>query len=740
MQKIILDISGMHCVSCAGNIEAALRKVPGVVRAQVNFAAEKAFIEFEPKELNVRELIAIIHQAGYKAWLPGAALDKEKERRDKEVSALHTKFLIAIFLSGMLMYISMGQGIGARIPVSLMWHMALVQFVLATGVLLCGYQFFTRGIVSFFKSHRATMDTLVTVGVGSAYLYSVWASVAIWSGSTAFGMNNLYYEVAAFLISFILLGNLLEARTKRKTSQAIKALMGLRPKTAQVIRNGVPQEIAIEELAVGDKVIVKPGGRIPIDGTVIEGHSSVDESMVTGESIPVEKNINDTVIGGTINKSGIVTFKATKVGKDTTLAQIIRLIEEAQGSKAPVEELADKISAVFVPIVFVIAVLAFCAWLFIFGKPFVFALTVFITVLIIACPCALGLATPTAVMVGTGIAARHGILIKNAASLQIAREAESIIFDKTGTLTQGKPRVTDVVSLVPQDEKEILCLAASLEKNSEHPLADAVVNASKEKGIPLRAVTGFESFSGKGVAGTIEGARIVLGNLAFMKEKAVESERVAQELDRLWREGKTVMLLAKDSKLLGLLAVRDTLKEFSKEALLGLKAMGKEVSMITGDNQKTAQAIARELGIDSVFAEVLPQDKVGAIKKLQSQGRRIAFVGDGINDAPALTQADVGIALGSGTDVAIEAGDIILIKDDLRDVVTALFISSYTMKKIKQNLFWAFFYNAVGIPVACGILYPFTGFLLNPILAGGAMALSSVSVVANSLSMKKNFS
>lgn len=735
IQKIILSISGMHCASCAVNIESALKKTQGIISAQVNFALEKAYIEFEPEKLNVQDLIAVIEKSGYKALPPGVSLDREKAIRDKEVRSLKNKFIISIIFSGILMFISMGPCLGLGLHKFIMDNTALLQLLLASGVLICGYQFFTRGFMALAKSHKANMDTLVAIGVGSAYLYSLFVSIAMWLGNKAFTMDNLYYEVAAFLLTFILLGKYLEAITKRKTSEAIKRLWNLRPKTAIVIRDRKEEEIPAEELIVGDIIIVKPGQRIPVDGKVIEGHSSVDESMVTGESLPIEKTVNDTVIGGTINKSGSFKFKAIKVGRETALAQIIKLIEEAQGSKAPVQELADKMAAIFVPTVLAIAFASLFIWLLL-GHSFAFALTTFIAVLIIACPCSLGLATPTAVMVGTGIAAENGIIIKNAASLQIAQEIKAIIFDKTGTLTIGKPRLTDIVSYI-QNEDEILKLAASLEKGSEHPLADAIVDTSQLKGISLLAVEGFESFPGKGIAGKIHGQEILFGNRKLLEGKSIDIRIAGNDLDRLETQGKTVMLLAQNNKLAGLLAVRDTLKEFSQPAIDKLKKLGKKVIMITGDNKRTALAIAKESGIDDVMAEVLPKDKVEEIKKLQGQGLKVAFVGDGINDAPALAQADLGIAIGTGTDVAIESGNIILIKDDLRDVATAIDLSQYAMKKIKQNLFWAFFYNIIGIPVAAGALYPFTGFLLSPIISGAAMAFSSVSVVSNSLLMTR---
>lgn len=735
MEKITLNISGMHCASCAGNIEGALRKIAGVKSARVNFALEKAQVEFEPERIGAQDLISAIEKAGYKAKVPEESPDRERQQREKEVKTLKIKFIISIILAGLLMYVAMGHCIGLSVHAFIIEHMALIQLLLATGVLSCGYQFFTRGFIAVIKSRTANMDTLVALGVGSAYLYSLFVSISIWSGNKHYSANNLYYEVAAFLIAFILLGRYLEAITKRKTSEAIKRLWNLRPKAAMVIRQGKEEEIPVDTLVAGDIVVIKPGERIPVDGKVIEGYSSVDESLVTGESLPVEKNIADTVISGSINKTGSFKFKATRVGKETVLAQIIKLVEEAQMSKAPVEVLADRIAAVFVPSVLIIALASFFIWILL-GKSFIFGLTVFITVLIIACPCTLGLATPTAVMVGTGLAAENGIIIKNAASLQAAHAIKAIIFDKTGTLTIGKPRVTDVIS-TERDENEIVRLAASLEKKSEHPLADAVVAAAQAKGISLIEIQAFESHPGKGISGKVADASVFFGNRALMQEKKIDIQNSGKDLDRLEGEGKTVMFLARDSRIIGLIAVRDTLKEFSKNAIDRLKAMGKKVIMLTGDNKRTALAIAKELGIDKVLAEVLPKDKVDEIKKLQGEGLKAAFVGDGINDAPALTQADLGIAIGSGSDVAIEAGDIILIKDDLRDVVMALDLSRYAMKKIKQNLFFSFFYNSLGIPIAAGLLYPFTGFLLNPMLAGTTMAFSSVSVVSNSLLMRR---
>jgi len=808
-EKAIIGITGMHCSSCVLTIENSLKKVEGVYDAKVNFASEKAHIEYNPNKVTRDELEKAIFRTGYKPirkeWvvsalnlkvigmdnphclsivdgalrsLPGiikkelyvnerariqfdtslltkdriketikalgytpieeeeVTADIEKEAREREIRSLRVKFLISLGLSVPLLYLAMGHHLGLPVSNFILRNMALIQLLLTSPIIIAGYQFYTKGFTSVIKTRTANMDTLVALGTGTAYAYSLFVSVAIWTGNPRYGVQNLYYEVAGVLIAFILLGKWLEAIAKGKTSEAIKKLLGLQPKTAIVIRNGQEKEIPVDEVLVGDLLLVKPGQKIPVDGKVISGHSSVDESMITGESIPVEKMPGDGVIGATVNKTGSFRFGATKVGKDTALAQIIRLVEEAQGSKAPVQELADKISAYFVPAVVLIGIIAFSIWLSV-GQGFVFALTVGISVLIIACPCALGLATPTAVMVGTGIGAQNGILIKSAQSLQLARAINAIVFDKTGTLTKGKPELTDVVGTDTMAEDEILKLAAIAEKNSEHPLGEAVIQGAKARGIDVPEPESFESITGKGVSARYQNRTILLGNRKLMRERNIDLSKLERNLSDLEAQGKTVMIVASDSSALGIVAVADTPKENAKETIKAIKRMGKEVIMITGDNRRTGEAIARQLGMEKVLAEVLPQDKANEIKSLQQQGLKVAMVGDGINDAPALTQADIGIALGTGTDVAIESGDIVLVKDDLRDVVMAMDLSRYTMKKIKQNLFWAFFYNSVGIPVAAGVLYPFTGFLLNPILAGAAMSFSSVSVVSNSLLMKR---
>ncbi|MDD5432559.1 MAG: heavy metal translocating P-type ATPase [Candidatus Omnitrophica bacterium] len=717
-ERLVLNISGMHCASCALNIEEALENAEGVVSAQVNFALNKAYIEFEPEKLKAEKIISIISSSGYKARIPSKSFDKEKEIRDKELKAQKIKFITAFVFSAALMFIPSSQ--------------TFLQFLFATIVLFCGREFFVRGFLAVWKNHRSGMDTLVSLGVGSAYLYSL--SISIFGQQHNKG--HLYYETAAFLLSFILLGKYLEALSKSKTSEAIKKLWDLRPKIAFLVRDGKVVEISASDLVENDIILVKPGERIPVDGIIVEGHSSVDESMISGESVPVEKVIKDSVIGGTINKSGSFKFRATKVGFDTVLAQIIKLVEEAQGSKAPIQVMADKVSAYFVPGVLLIGIATFALWFFL-GFGFIFALTNFISVLIIACPCALGLATPTAVVVATGIGAKNGILIKNAKSLEVAHKINTVVFDKTGTLTKGKPSVTDVISLDFRDAREVLTYAAIAEKHSEHPLAEAVLKAAEEEKLEIPEPEGFNSLTGKGVIARYKNEIILLGNRRLFFERKVDISGIEEKLVALESQSKTAMVVVYKDQILGILGVRDTLKEFSKEAVASLKGLGKNVLMITGDNKTTAEAIAKELNIERVLAEVLPQDKSTQIKKLQEEGLVVAMVGDGINDAPALAQADIGLAIGAGTDVAMESADIVLVKDDLRDVVMAMDLSRYAIKKIKQNLFWAFFYNVISIPIAAGLLYPFFKLQLNPAIAGLAMAFSSVSVVGNSLLMKR---
>jgi Cu+-exporting ATPase len=737
-QTLNLKVVGMDNPHCVGTVDSALKNVKGV-KSRKLFVNERAKIEFDPALTNVERIKKAIADVGYTPIEEIESVDIEKKAREKEIKNWKTRFFISMIFSIPLLYVSMGHHIfGLFLPKFIVENLALVELFLCTPIILAGSQFFIRGTQAVIRTKTANMDTLIAVGTGSAYLYSLVITFFIWSGKGGYKSEDLYYEVAGFLLTFIILGKLLEAISKGKTSEAIKRLLGLQAKTASVIRDGNEIQIPIEEVKVGEIIIVKPGEKIPVDGKIIEGYSSVDESMITGESIPVEKKIGDEIIGAAINKSGSFKFRATKVGKDTVLSQIVLLVEEAQGSKAPIQRLADQISAYFVPTVVGIGILAFLLWFFIVGQPFVFALTVFIAVLIIACPCALGLATPTAVMVGTGLGAENGILIKNAETLQKTHKISTIVFDKTGTLTKGKPEVTDIVPLNGFKEEEILKFSAIAEKRSEHPLAEAILNESKKRGIDVLDPENFSALSGKGVEISFQNKRIVLGNKKLMEDKSIVIDsRMEKEIENKENMGRTVMLLAMDGKMAGIIGVADTLKKYSLEAISYLKNLGKEVVMITGDNRRTGKAIGDQLGIDRVLAEVLPEDKAKEIEKLQKEGKIVAMVGDGINDAPALAQSDVGIAIGTGTDVAIETGDIVLIKDDLRDVVSAIELSSYTMKKIKQNLFWAFFYNTIGIPIAAGILYPFFGFLLNPVIAGAAMAFSSVSVVSNSLSMKR---
>ena len=716
MDKINIGIQGMHCVSCAMNIEKALKSAAGVISVNVNFATEKAYIEYDPRKTNLPELEKAIAKSGYKPV--------RRVSTDEEISRIRIKFFISLFLSLPLMYFSMSGG------------SALVQFLFATPVIVAGADFFRRGLSITALRRSANMDTLISLGVGTAYFYSLFSSMLIWTGGQRNGQAGLYYEIAAFIVTFILLGRLLEAIAKGKASEAIKKLLGLQPKTASVIRDGKELTIPVEEIVTGDIVVVGPGEKIPVDGKVIEGHSSVDESMITGESIPVEKIISSNVTGATINKTGAFKFRATKVGKDTLLAQIIQLVEEAQGSKAPIQQLADKVAAFFVPTVLLIAAVTLIIWLS-SGSSFTFALTAFISVLIIACPCALGLATPTAVMVATAVAANNGILIKNAASLQLAHKIEVVVFDKTGTLTRGKPGLTDIIPLHDFSRTDVLRFAAIAEKRSEHPLAEAVVEAAKKEGLDIPEPEGFNSLTGKGVIARFQSEIIILGNQKLFNERGMDIDFPEDKLTALEKNGKTAMAVAYKDKIIGVVAVSDTLKESALRAVDILKKSGKAVLLITGDNRITAESIARQLGIEKVIAEVLPQDKAKEIKKLRAKGLSVAMVGDGINDAPALAEADIGIALGAGTDAAIESADVVLLKDDPLDVVAAMDLSAYAMKKIKQNLFWAFFYNIIGIPVAAGILYPLFKFLLNPAIASLAMASSSLSVVGNSLLMRR---
>ncbi|MDW7662541.1 MAG: heavy metal translocating P-type ATPase [Bacillota bacterium] len=740
LREIMIPISGMTCSSCAANIEKAVGKLQGVEKVSVNFATEKAMVVYDTNITRISEIKQSISKAGYKALEieTGQQIDEEKNRREKEVKTLWKKFILSAVFSVPLLYVAMGHLMGIPLPSVIEpmvnpLNFALIQMFLTIPIVIAGNKFYTVGLKALYR-RSPNMDSLIAIGTGAAVIYGFYAVVQIYNGNYEYA-KELYFETAGVIITLILLGKYLESVTKGKTSEAIKKLMGLAPKTATVIHGDQEVIIPIEEVEVGDVILVKPGEKIPVDGIIIEGYTSIDESMLTGESMPVEKTIGDKVIGASINKNGSVKFKANKVGKDTALAQIIKLVEDAQGSKAPIAKLADVISGYFVPVVIVIAILAGLAW-FISGQSVIFSLTIFIAILVIACPCALGLATPTAIMVGTGKGAEYGVLIKGGGPLETAHKIKTVVFDKTGTITEGKPKVTDVVTSGNISEDRLLQLAASAEKGSEHPLGEAIVKESEKKNVEILKVSKFNAIPGFGIEVEIEGNQILLGNKKLMVERNIEIT-LQEESDALANEGKTPMFIAINNNLEGIIAVADVTKESSALAIKKLHEMGIKVAMITGDNKRTAEAIAKQVGIDIILAEVLPQDKANEVKKLQSNGNVVAMVGDGINDAPALAQADVGMAIGSGTDVAMESADIVLMKSDLLDVVTAIQLSKKTIRNIKQNLFWAFAYNTAGIPVAAGLLYIFGGPRLNPMIAAGAMAFSSVSVLLNALRLKK---
>lgn len=740
IREVLLPISGMTCASCAKAVERAIGKLDGIHEASVNLATEKAKVIYDSSKTRISAIRDAVSKAGYKALEieTGAQADTERERREKEVRTLWKKFLVSILFTIPLLYIAMGHMLGLPIPEPIMPGMhplnfGLIQLVLVIPPVIAGYRFYTVGFGRLIR-REPNMDSLIAVGTSAAFLYGIYAIFQIANGNNEYA-QDLYFETAGVIISLILLGRYLESVTKGKTSEAIKKLMGLAPKTAIVIQDGKEMVIPIEEVEAGDILLVKPGEKIPVDGEVTEGRTSVDESMLTGESIPVEKNPGSKVVGASINKNGTIRFRATKVGKDTVLAQIIKLVEDAQGSKAPIAKTADIIAGYFVPIVMAIALIAGVAW-YLSGEPVIFSLTIFISVLVIACPCALGLATPTAIMVGTGKGAEYGVLIKGGEALETTHKIKTIIFDKTGTITEGNPKVTDIVTTGIVDESELLQLSASAEKGSEHPLGEAIVSGAEERNLELFHVESFEAIPGHGIEVVIRGKKILLGNRKLMDDRKIDIT-LQEESDRLAEEGKTPMYVSIDNKLAGIIAVADVMKPGSKRAIEALHGMGIEVFMITGDNRRTAGAIARQVGIDRVLAEVLPQDKASEVKKLQAEGKKVAMVGDGINDAPALAQADVGIAIGSGTDVAMESADIVLMHSDLMDVPTAIQLSKRTIRNIKENLFWAFAYNSAGIPVAAGVLYLFGGPLLNPMIAAGAMAFSSISVLLNALRLKR---
>ncbi len=742
--RVTFNIFGMHCASCAGLIERKVKKVPGVKEVNVNFGAEKARVIFAGGTASEDKIKAAVKAAGYRAEVADQK-DREFERkkRAEEIRSYKRRFLTGLVFSIPLAYFMLLDFFGwMPFREAILPRMGFIAFLLALPVQFILGAGFYKGMWSSMKMRTFNMDSLIAIGTSTAFFYSLYEFVryvasarTVWAPMGA-KIPDLYFEVGAFLITFVLMGKWLESKAKGRTSAAIEKLMSLQAKTARVIRGGATADIPVDKVVENDVVLVRPGEKIPVDGVVTKGFSSVDESMLTGESIPVEKKEGDMVIGSTINKNGGFEFRATKVGSETALAQIIRLIEDAQGSKAPIQAVADRISSWFVPAVIAIAALTFVIWYFILGAPLTYALLAFVSVIVIACPCALGLGTPTAVMVGTGKGAEHGILIKGGEPLEATSKVKAVVFDKTGTLTKGKPEVTDVVSLSELDEEDILGIAGSLERSSEHPLAESIYEYAVQESAPLAEVVGFRAIPGHGVAGAISGQEYHLGNRKLMAQLGLDATKVERKLQRLEEAGKTAMLLASKDRIIGIIAAADTLKETSLEAVQQLQKMGIAVYMITGDNQRTANAIAKQIGITNVLAEVLPQDKAHEVRKLQEQGIKVAMVGDGVNDSPALAQADVGIAMGSGTDVAMETGGIVIIKSDLRDVIGAIRLSKSTMRKVRQNLFFALFYNVIGIPVAAR-LFAVWGIILRPELAGLAMVFSSVSVISNSLLLKR---
>jgi P-type Cu+ transporter len=744
-RDVSIPVGGMTCAACAKAIERAVGKVGGVTSVSVNFATEKAAVTYEPGAARLSEIKQAIAKAGYKPLALDAARsrDEHKAAKEREIRVLWLKFIVSAAFSLPLLYIAMGAMLGWPLPAAIdamdyPLRYALLEIALVIPVIAAGYRFYVVGFSAIWR-RSPNMDSLIAMGTSAAIIYSACSVIGIANGDLK-AVNSLYFETAGVIITLILLGKSLEAVSKGRTSDSIKKLMGLRPKTATVIQGGAAGEaeieLPIEDVEVGDLILVRPGERVPVDGEIVSGRTSVDESMLTGESMPVEKGPGDKVIGASVNRNGSIRFEATEVGADTVLARIVKLVEDAQGSKAPIARMADLVSGIFVPVVFGIALASAGIWLLL-GQGLAFALTVFVAVLTIACPCALGLATPTAIMVGTGRGAEQGVLIKSGAALETAHKVDTIAFDKTGTLTKGKPEVTDILPAGYFGEVELLSFAASAEKASEHPLGEAVVRAAEDREVPILAAEEFEAVPGFGIAARIGGRSVLAGNAKLMASRSVDIGEASGDADRLAGQGKTPMYVAIEGRYAGIVAVADVLKESSARAIESLHRMGVRVAMITGDSRRTAEAIAKAAGIDSVLAEVLPGDKAEEVKKLQAEGRVVAMVGDGINDAPALAQADVGIAIGSGTDVAMESADIVLMRSDPMDVPTAIELSKRVIRNIKQNLFWAFGYNVLGIPVAAGLLYAFGGPLLNPILAAAAMSLSSVSVLTNALRLRR---
>ena len=747
--NVVLKIGGMSCASCANAINKSINKLDGVENIDVNLATEKVTINYDSSKLKLSQIRNSIEKLGFKVLDKSESknnLDEDKLRKEREIKTLLVKFLIATIFSIPLLYIAMQPMIPKSLvlielpklinPTTNPLNYALIQLFLVIPIMIVGYKFYVNGFKAFLNK-SPNMDSLVAIGTLSSFLYSLYTTFKINNETMMLGHYQLYYESAGIIITLILFGKYLELKSKGKTSEAIKKLIGLQPKTALVLVDDSEIEIPIDEVEVGDIVIVKPGSKIPVDGIVVDGNTFVDESMLTGESIPIEKNIGDSVIGASINKNGSIKFKADKVGSNTVLSQIIKLVEDAQNKKAPIAKLADTVSGYFVPTVILISIISSLLW-FIFGdKDLEFIIKIFTAVLVIACPCALGLATPTAIMVATGKGAENGILIKSGEALELMHKIDTVVFDKTGTITEGKPQVTDIIPSKNINKDYLLKIAASAEKNSEHPLGEAIVRFAIEKEIKFINVDKFNAIPGYGIEATIDNKKVLIGNKKLMNDKNISFKDLYKIGDELSKQGKTPMYISMEDELLGIIAVADVIKENSKKTIDKLHDMGIKVAMLTGDNKNTANAISKEVGIDLVISEVLPQDKSNEINKLKEQGRFVAMVGDGINDAPALANSNVGIAIGNGTDIAIESADIVLMKSDLIDVLTAINLSKETIKNIKQNLFWAFSYNIVGIPIAAGVLYIFGGPLLNPMFAAMAMSLSSVSVISNALRLKR---
>ena len=751
LSGVTISIGGMSCAACAQRVEKALEKLPGVSSASVNLATERATVTFDPKVLQIEIIRESIEKAGYKALQEPETVgaDEEWARKRKEISILKIKMTVAIVFAIPLFYIAMAPMISfIRLPLT-SWLMdvmmsyplrfAIAQLFLTLPIIIVGYRFYSVGFMAMVR-RSPNMDSLIAIGTSSAMIYSLYNTFQI-AGGIHEPVHSLYFETAGVIIALILIGKTMEAVSKGRTSEAIKKLMGLAPVTAIIIEGDNEKEVPIDEVRQGDIIVVKPGGKIPVDGIVVDGYTSVDESILTGESMPVDKSIGDMVFAASINTTGSIRFRAEKVGTDTALAQIIKLVEDAQGSKAPIAALGDKVAAIFVPIVCAIAIVSAVAWYIGTNGDIPFVLSIFITVLVIACPCALGLATPTAIMVGTWKGAERGILIKSGVALETAHKVQTIVFDKTGTITEGKPNVTDIMPIDDVSADHLLSLVASAEKDSEHPIGQAVVAEAVKRQLPTHEPEDFISLTGLGIEAIIDGHVVLVGNRKLMTKKNVapsgRDDKIEDDANRLANEGKTLMYVAIDGIIAGIIAVADVVKNTSKAAIESLHELDIEIVMITGDNRLTAEAIARDVGIDRVLAEVLPHDKSNEVKKLQLEGKTVAMVGDGINDAPALVSSDIGIAIGSGTDVALESADIVLMRSDLMDVTTAIRLSKKTLRTIKQNLFWAFGYNVIGIPIAAGVLYLFGGPLMNPMFAAAAMSLSSVSVLTNALRLKR---